>query len=88
MDPTSAMVCAANVIQFVEFGRKLVSESLEIYRSADGVSAEHISIGDISMGLSELITPLRARSDTRVDNVRNPNKNRPKEKLSVAEKET
>ncbi|ELR05577.1 hypothetical protein VC83_07700 [Pseudogymnoascus destructans] len=37
MDPTSAMGCAANAIQFVEFGRKLVSESLEIYRSADNV---------------------------------------------------
>jgi hypothetical protein len=87
MDPISAMGCAASVIQFVDFGRKLVSGSLEIYRSADGMSAEHVSIGDISKGLSELIIPLRARSDTRLDHVRNANKNRSKEKLSVAEKE-
>ncbi|OBT57523.1 hypothetical protein VE04_02112 [Pseudogymnoascus sp. 24MN13] len=87
MDPISAMGCAASVIQFVDFGRKLVSGSLEIYRSADGMSAEHVSIEDISRGLSELIIPLRARSDTRLDNVRNANKNRSKEKLSVAEKE-
>ncbi|KFY73376.1 hypothetical protein V499_06546 [Pseudogymnoascus sp. VKM F-103] len=87
MDPISGMGCVASVIQFVDFGRKLVSGSLEIYRSADGMSAEHVSIGDISKGLSELIIPLRARSDTRLDNVRNANKNRSKEKLSVAEKE-
>ncbi|OBT75676.1 hypothetical protein VF21_05181 [Pseudogymnoascus sp. 05NY08] len=87
MDPISAMGCAASVIQFVDFGRKLVSGSLEIYRSADGMSAEHVSIEDILRGLSELIIPLHARSDARLHNVTNANKNRPKEKLSVAEKE-
>lgn len=87
MDPTTAMGCAANVIQFVDFGRKLVSGSLEIYGSADGISAEHISIGDISKSLSELIVPLRARRDTRLGNERNvSNRNRLKEKVSVAEK--
>lgn len=88
MDPTTAMGCAASVIQFVDFGRKLVSGSLEIYGSADGMSAEHISIGDISKSLSELIVPLRARRDTRLENERNvSNRNRPQEKGSVAEKE-
>ena len=41
MDPLSALGLASNIIQITEFTGKLISQSKEIYRSADGTLSEH-----------------------------------------------
>lgn len=38
LEPLSAISLASAIVQFVDFGSKLVSGSLELYRSADGSS--------------------------------------------------
>ncbi|KAG8534382.1 uncharacterized protein KY384_001227 [Bacidia gigantensis] len=47
MDPFSALGLAGNIIQFIDFGSKIVSSSFDIYKSVDGsssVSRELISL--------------------------------------------
>ncbi|OCL03825.1 hypothetical protein AOQ84DRAFT_325285 [Glonium stellatum] len=38
LDPLSALSLAGTVVQFIDFGSKLLSESCDIYRSATGTS--------------------------------------------------
>ncbi|KAF2441831.1 hypothetical protein P171DRAFT_465451 [Karstenula rhodostoma CBS 690.94] len=52
LDPFSALGIAANVVQFIEFGSKLVSESHEIYKSATGTST---GIVELEMIYTDLI---------------------------------
>jgi len=59
MDPVTAMGCAASVIQFVQFGSKLISESREIYRSTDGALDKNLALEQIAKNLSELNAALR-----------------------------
>lgn len=40
LDPFSALSIATGVVQFLDFGRKLVTESYDLYRAADGGSAK------------------------------------------------
>ncbi|KAJ5547388.1 hypothetical protein N7494_004973 [Penicillium frequentans] len=60
LDPLAALSIATSVIQFVDFGAKLLSKSREIYKSADGVLADHAEqvavaskLADITRGLSK-----------------------------------
>ena len=61
MDPLSALSLASNVIQFVDFGARLVSGSREIYASADGSSSGNsqleILTKDLTQVCSELVQP-------------------------------
>lgn len=54
LDPMSALSCATAVIQFVDFGTKLLSKSREIYQSTDGILEEQAEQAAISTRLSEL----------------------------------
>ena len=40
LDPLTAISLASSVVQFVEFGVKIVSGSIELYHSKDGVDSE------------------------------------------------
>lgn len=42
MDPLSALSIAAAVVQFLDFGAKLVGTSLEVYRSAEGATEQNL----------------------------------------------
>jgi len=57
MDPFSALSLASNVVQFVDFGSKLVSRILEIHHSADGALAANVD-------LETIITDLRNISES------------------------
>lgn len=47
MDPLSSLGVAGNVIQFIDFGIKLVSRFKQIYRSADGALQENNDLSDV-----------------------------------------
>ncbi|MCJ1439488.1 hypothetical protein MMC27_008882 [Xylographa pallens] len=59
MDPFTALSVAGNVLQFVDFAFKLVSDSRAIYKSSKGVSADHDvleTIADDVYRLSDRLT--------------------------------
>ena len=54
LDPFSALSLAGNIVQFVDFSCKLISESQEVYRSAAGASVENVEVEIIAENLSQL----------------------------------
>lgn len=44
LDPLTAVSLASSVVQFTDFGIKLVRGSIELYHSADGVNAERSNL--------------------------------------------
>ncbi|KAL4778502.1 hypothetical protein BJX76DRAFT_366229 [Aspergillus varians] len=63
MDPLSALGLATSVIQLVEFATKLISKGRELYRSPDGVLADHAEKTAISSRLSNLSKGLLSSLD-------------------------
>lgn len=53
-DPFTALSAATAVVQFVDFGAKLISKSYEIYKSADGVLADYTEQAAVASRLEEL----------------------------------
>jgi hypothetical protein len=64
LDPLSALGLASSVVQFVDFGCKLVTECKEIYHSVDGLSGEYINIELITTSLGRLSHDLRSAPRT------------------------
>jgi hypothetical protein len=62
MDPMSALSLAASVIQFVDFGTKLISKGHEIYHSETGQAEENIELEVIYEDLSWIGEKLKAFS--------------------------
>lgn len=62
MDPISAVSLASNVIQFVDFGCKLVSQSRQLYKSADANAtlSDKIHVEVITLDLISLTTNIHA----------------------------
>lgn len=54
LDPLTALSVAATVVQFVDFGSKLVSKGKEFYKSPDGVLLENAELEDASGRLQGL----------------------------------
>ncbi|KAK3377282.1 hypothetical protein B0T24DRAFT_666047 [Lasiosphaeria ovina] len=54
-DPLSAISLAGSIIQFVEFGTKLVSNSIEIYNSTSGSIQEHKELEMMAKNLEQQI---------------------------------
>lgn len=54
LDPFTALSVASSVVQFVDFGTKLISKGKEFYQSADGVLSDHAEQAAISSRLAEL----------------------------------
>ncbi|KOS40917.1 hypothetical protein ACN38_g8216 [Penicillium nordicum] len=63
MDPFSALSLATSVIQFVDFATKLTSKGKELYRSTDGILADHAEKSAISSKLSTLSKGLLSSLD-------------------------
>ena len=66
MDPLSALSLAACVVQFLDFGSKLVRETKEIAERGSTVSVEHLSLITVDLvGFnSALDTGIRSRNFT------------------------
>lgn len=54
LDPLSALGVAASVVQFIEFGAKLISKNRELSRSSTGALVEHGEMIAASNRLKEL----------------------------------
>ncbi|OCT51420.1 hypothetical protein CLCR_07983 [Cladophialophora carrionii] len=54
LDPISALSIAASVVQFIDFGTKLISKSRELARSSTGALVEHGQMKAASNRLKEL----------------------------------
>ena len=59
LDPVTAFALAGNVIQFIDFGCNLLSESLDLYRSATGTTVENIELEIVAKDIQDNIAPLR-----------------------------
>jgi hypothetical protein len=58
MDGLTALALAGNVIQFVDFGTKLISRPEELYKSTRGSLGVHDEIELVTADLKDLITKL------------------------------
>ena len=56
MDPVSALGVAAAAVQFVDFGSRLLSNTLETYKNATGQSTRNMELSVISQDLVLLAT--------------------------------
>ncbi len=62
IDPIAAIGLAANIVQFVDFSWKLLSETRDLYDSSTGVSADNDLLETISKDLINLNDALTAPS--------------------------
>lgn len=60
LDPFSAIGLASNIVQFVDFSCKLLSESKEIYKSVAGSSAGNLELKEVYGNLHDISTKLAA----------------------------
>jgi hypothetical protein len=59
LDPLTALSVAGTVVQFVDFGSKLLSRSNELYHSVDGALSVNEELGVITTDLLKLTVKLR-----------------------------
>ncbi|KAJ0134280.1 hypothetical protein HZ326_22665 [Fusarium oxysporum f. sp. albedinis] len=59
MDPLSALGVAAAVVQFVDFGQRLLSETWHIYRDATGQDIELRELSTVSRDLTQVAQAAR-----------------------------
>jgi hypothetical protein len=62
LESLAAIGLTGNIVQFIAFASHLVSKSREIYRSASGVSDEHLDLETISDDVLFLSAKLKASS--------------------------
>jgi hypothetical protein len=76
MDPLSALSLAGTVIQFVDFGSKLISQGYELYKSTNGQLAVDEELELVTSDLRDVIlriqrvnviTPLHPSTSTMID---------------------
>jgi hypothetical protein len=54
MDPISAFCFAASIVNFVDFGGKLLSGTSEVYHSLSGQTMRHIELSQLVIDLSSM----------------------------------
>ncbi|KAI9661135.1 MAG: hypothetical protein M1821_009462 [Bathelium mastoideum] len=62
LDPFSALGLASNIIQFVDFGSKIISRSIEQYQSVLGTNAQHVHLESITVSLRSIAKGLSESS--------------------------
>ena len=67
MDPFSALSLAGNIIQFVDFGGRLLSKARELCKSPVGTLTVHDEITLITTDLEVLVTKLRLSTSSNLD---------------------
>ena len=58
MDPLSALGLAGNIVQFIDFGSKLVCKGRQIYKSSVGALDQHVDLEAITNDLVLLIAQI------------------------------
>lgn len=58
MDPLSIVALASATVQFVDFGLKTVHRCYEIYKSAEGLTADNAELKDHTRRLEEISVDL------------------------------
>ncbi|PSS18373.1 hypothetical protein M430DRAFT_27832 [Amorphotheca resinae ATCC 22711] len=61
IDPLTALSVASSVIQFVDFGSKLLSFSRQLYKSKEGVLTENVDVKTITEDITTLVKGLRGK---------------------------
>jgi hypothetical protein len=61
MDPLTALSIASSVVQFVDFGSKLLSNSRKLYKSSHGILSENLDIEDVTQDLRSLLQGLKRK---------------------------
>jgi hypothetical protein len=64
MDPLSALSVAGTVVQFVDFGTKLLKAGKDLYKSSTGVSATNAELETIATAIQSVLDKLRQSSET------------------------
>ena len=60
LDPWTSLSLAASIVQFIDFGHKLLSESNDLYRA--GKTVQHADLEIIYKDLREVTNSLQTRS--------------------------
>ncbi|KAK4697415.1 hypothetical protein P7C71_g658, partial [Lecanoromycetidae sp. Uapishka_2] len=61
LDPLTALGLASSIIQVVDFGRKLVSQTQETYYTANGATKENVTVGEIAKDINVLNRSLKEK---------------------------
>ena len=69
MDPVSAVGIAGNIIQFVEFLRRILLDSRQIYESGKGASVKHSGLANAAETLVKLDERIQESFRARTDNL-------------------
>ena len=59
MEALAAIGLAANIMQFVEYGSKILKEARRLYHSADGPTADNFYVESLKSGLENISETLR-----------------------------
>ena len=59
MDPLTALSVAGTIIQFIDFGSKILNTTHQVYKSATGASLVNEELEVVAGDLTKLITKLR-----------------------------
>jgi UDP-glucose 4-epimerase len=68
MEPLSALAVACAVIQFVDFGSKVVGTGLEVYKSADGAPEDVIEVEALASHAEQLSKKLASSRQIQILN--------------------
>jgi hypothetical protein len=61
MDPLSALGCASAIVQFVDFGTKLLGTTYEVFQSVDGATNAHLHLSGLCRQLQYLGEKIQSR---------------------------
>ncbi|KAI9154739.1 hypothetical protein HJFPF1_07296 [Paramyrothecium foliicola] len=61
MEPLSALGVAAGVVQFIDFGTRLISTTGQLYQSPSGRTAREVQLTTIASDLAQLSTNIRSQ---------------------------
>lgn len=65
IDPLSALSLASAIVQFIDFGIRIISQTQEIYQSKYGVNQENVTIGQITQDIRDLTKDVRKNVNVR-----------------------
>jgi hypothetical protein len=69
MDPLTALSLAGNLVQFVDFGSRLLSEGRELYKSTSGALKANDELELVTLDLRTLVLKLRRSNFSTEDTV-------------------
>ncbi|KAK7949469.1 hypothetical protein PG988_016108 [Apiospora saccharicola] len=61
MDPMSAISLAGNIIAFIDFGGKLLSNTRQLYKSKDGALSSVVDTEVVTLDLLKITQSLRTK---------------------------